>query len=154
MRDYLDAETGDIPESIPDPALQLALFFGSIVAWVTDHLPDGDPHTNVPCRRRGGGFRLRPEDRVHRSVSRFMTRARTSSQGSPADSPLMTRRARRSISLAHAVSTLAEQGEEHLARLIETNSGRNRPIVATPQNDPGARHEKSWASLGTEMTGI
>jgi hypothetical protein len=51
-------------------------------------------------------------------------------------------------------SDLAEQGEEHLARLIETNSGRNRPIVATAQNDPGARHEKSWASMGTEITGL
>ena len=35
-------------------ALALALFFGSIVAWVTDHLPDGDWHTNVPCRRSPG----------------------------------------------------------------------------------------------------
>ena len=42
MRHYLDEETGDLPESLPTPVLNLALFFGSIVAWVTDHLPEGD----------------------------------------------------------------------------------------------------------------
>jgi hypothetical protein len=36
---------------LPTPVLNLALFFGSIVAWVSDHLPHGDWHTNVPCRR-------------------------------------------------------------------------------------------------------
>jgi hypothetical protein len=54
MRHYLDEETGDLPESLPTPALNLALFFGSIVAWVTDHLPEGDWHTNVSCRRSPG----------------------------------------------------------------------------------------------------
>ena len=54
MRHYLDEETGDLPEGLPTPVLNLALFFGSIVAWVTDHLPDGDWHTNVPCRRSPG----------------------------------------------------------------------------------------------------
>jgi hypothetical protein len=54
MRHYLDEDTGDLPETIPAPALNLALFFGSIVAWVTDHLPHGDWHTNVPCRRSPG----------------------------------------------------------------------------------------------------
>jgi hypothetical protein len=51
MRHYLDEETGDFQELLPDPILTPALFFGSIVAWVTDHLPDGDPRTNVPCKR-------------------------------------------------------------------------------------------------------
>lgn len=51
MRHYLDEETGDLPDGLPTPVLNLALFFGSIVAWVTDHLPHGDWHTNVPCRR-------------------------------------------------------------------------------------------------------
>ncbi len=51
MRHYLDEETGDLPDRLPTPALNLALFFGAIVAWVTDHLPRGDVHTNVPCRR-------------------------------------------------------------------------------------------------------
>ena len=54
MRHYLDEETGDLPDGLPTPALNLALFFGSIVAWVTDHLPHGDSHTNVPCRRSPG----------------------------------------------------------------------------------------------------
>jgi hypothetical protein len=43
----------------------------------------------------GGGFRLRPEDSVHLSVNRCRMRVRTSSQGSPVDSPLITLRARR-----------------------------------------------------------
>lgn len=54
MRHYLDDKTGDLPDGLPTPALNLALFFGSIVAWVTDHLPHGDWHTNVPCRRSPG----------------------------------------------------------------------------------------------------
>ena len=54
MRHYLDEETGDLPDRLPTPVLNLALFFGSIVAWVTDHLPQGDWHTNVPCRRSPG----------------------------------------------------------------------------------------------------
>lgn len=54
MRHDLDDETGDLPDSLRGPALSLALFFGSIVAWVTDHRLGGDPHTNVPCRRSPG----------------------------------------------------------------------------------------------------
>ena len=34
MRHYLDEETGDLPDGLPTPVLNLALFFGSIVAWV------------------------------------------------------------------------------------------------------------------------
>lgn len=54
MRHYLDEETGDLPQHLPSRILNLALFLGSIVAWVTDHLPEGDWHTNVPCRRSPG----------------------------------------------------------------------------------------------------
>ena len=43
---------GTLPEVIPERVLSLAIFFGAIVAWVTDHLPEGDERTNVPCRRR------------------------------------------------------------------------------------------------------
>ena len=39
MRHYLDEDTGDLPEAIPERVLSLAVFFGSIVAWVIDHLP-------------------------------------------------------------------------------------------------------------------
>jgi len=46
---FLDSETDDFPEDIPGPAFNRGVFFGSIVAWVTDHLPTGDQHTNVPC---------------------------------------------------------------------------------------------------------
>ncbi len=34
MRHYLDDQTDDLPESLPGPAVNVALFFGSIVAWV------------------------------------------------------------------------------------------------------------------------
>jgi hypothetical protein len=44
---------------IPERVLSLAIFFGAIVAWVTDHLPEGDEHTNVPCRRSPGRRRCR-----------------------------------------------------------------------------------------------
>jgi hypothetical protein len=61
MRHYLDEETGDLPEAIPERVLSLAVFFGAIVAWVTDHLPKGDWLTNVPCRRSPGRRRCRGE---------------------------------------------------------------------------------------------
>ncbi|MGQ0735814.1 MAG: hypothetical protein ACT4QD_19435 [Acidobacteriota bacterium] len=61
MRHYLDEETGDLPEDIPERLLGLAIFFGAIVVWVTDHLPDGDWLTNVPCRRSPGRRRCRGE---------------------------------------------------------------------------------------------
>ncbi len=49
MRHYIDDETDDFPESLPERVLNLAVFFGAIVAWVTDHLPEGDEYTNVPA---------------------------------------------------------------------------------------------------------
>ena len=55
----------------------------------------------------GRGFRFWPEPPIHQSASRRRTRARTSSHGSPADSPDITRRARLSISRAQAASTSA-----------------------------------------------
>jgi hypothetical protein len=59
MRHYIDEDTGDLPEVIPERVVSLAIFFGAIVAWVTDHLPEGDEHTNVPCRRSPGRRRCR-----------------------------------------------------------------------------------------------
>jgi hypothetical protein len=53
VRHYLE-EDGDELSTASGPALNLALFVTSIVAWVTDHLPQGDPHTNVTCIRRPG----------------------------------------------------------------------------------------------------
>jgi hypothetical protein len=61
MRHYIDEETGDLPEAIPERVLRLAVFFGAIVAWVTDHLPEGDWLTNVPRRRSPGRRRCRGE---------------------------------------------------------------------------------------------
>lgn len=49
IRHYLDNQ-GDLA-SMPGPAVAIALFCGSIVAWVSGWPgPDGDL-TNVPCRR-------------------------------------------------------------------------------------------------------
>jgi hypothetical protein len=59
MRHYLDEETGDLPEAIPERVVSLAVFFGAIVAWVTDHIPEGDWLTNMPCRRSPGRRRCR-----------------------------------------------------------------------------------------------
>ena len=42
MRHYLDKATGDLPEAIPERVLSLAVFFGAVVAWVTDHFPEDD----------------------------------------------------------------------------------------------------------------
>jgi hypothetical protein len=61
MQHYVEEETGDLPESLPERVVRLAVFFGAIIAWVTDHLPDGDWHTNVPCRRSPGRRRCRGE---------------------------------------------------------------------------------------------
>ena len=59
MRHYLDEEgcLGDMPT----PALNLALHFGAIVAWMTSHLPVKAEPTNVVCRRRPGRRRCRGE---------------------------------------------------------------------------------------------
>ncbi len=53
MRHCLDA-SGAIPEDLPGPALNLTLFLGAVVAWVTSGRSADDPLTNVPCRRSPG----------------------------------------------------------------------------------------------------
>jgi hypothetical protein len=56
MRHYLDSD-GSMAMDMPAPALNLALFQGSIVAWVTTLLAlNGSPRTNVHCRRRPGRY--------------------------------------------------------------------------------------------------
>lgn len=50
MRHFMDA-AGGIPEGIPGPALNLGLFLGAIVAWVSSGRSASDPRTNVSCRR-------------------------------------------------------------------------------------------------------
>lgn len=51
IRHYLDEKTGDLPTALPVPAMVIAFFCGSIVAWVSGWPgPDGE-FTNVPCRR-------------------------------------------------------------------------------------------------------
>jgi hypothetical protein len=39
------------PADMPNPATNLALFFGSIAAWVSSRQPITSERTNVPCRR-------------------------------------------------------------------------------------------------------
>ncbi len=68
------------------------------------------PPPFVPAASRtvlGIGLILEPNLQVHGLRSSASARRRTSSQGMPADSPDITRRARRSISAAHAASTSA-----------------------------------------------
>jgi len=52
LRHYL-TEEGYLAD-LPTPTLNLALFVGSIVAWVTGHRPSDTPRTNVYCRRSPG----------------------------------------------------------------------------------------------------
>ena len=51
LQHYLDSQ-GQIPEHLPGPAYNLALFLGSITSWVTSHPAGSYQRTNVPCRRR------------------------------------------------------------------------------------------------------
>ena len=53
LRHFIEEGTDDWGD-LPGPALNLAIALGSIVAWVTDHLPAGEPHTNVACWRSPG----------------------------------------------------------------------------------------------------
>jgi hypothetical protein len=70
LQNYLDDETGDLAD-MPAPALALAMFLTSIVAWVTSHEHDKDDTTNVWCWRRPGHRRCREEivARLDRSPS-------------------------------------------------------------------------------------
>ena len=55
LRHYLDSEGNLGP--LPGPAMNIALFLGAIVEWVTSE-PLADPHrTNVRCRRSPGRVR-------------------------------------------------------------------------------------------------
>lgn len=52
LRHYVN-ECGELPEALPGPALKLALFVGSIAAWMTATacLDGRTSRTNVICRR-------------------------------------------------------------------------------------------------------
>ena len=63
MRHSLD-RSGAVAD-MPGPGLSLALFLGSIVAWVTSGRSSEDPRTNVGCRRTPGRQRCRGE--IHAS---------------------------------------------------------------------------------------
>ena len=53
MRHFLDG-AGAMPDGMPGPALDLALFLGAIVAWVTSGRSAADHRMNVACRRSPG----------------------------------------------------------------------------------------------------
>lgn len=53
---YLDSR-GELPFYLPGPALNLALYLGSIVAWATRGGSSEPERTNVSCRRRPRGRR-------------------------------------------------------------------------------------------------
>jgi len=53
LRHFLD-EYDEIPDGLPGPARNLALFLGSIVEWVTIRRLRQYERTNVSCRRRPG----------------------------------------------------------------------------------------------------
>ena len=57
----LEQKLAKDPARFPELVLSLAVFFGAIVAWVTDQLPQRDWLTNVPCRRCPGRRRCRGE---------------------------------------------------------------------------------------------
>ncbi len=59
---------------------------------------------------------------IHRRRSSASARRRTSSQGTPMDSPAMTRRARRSISAAQAASTSAACSASASSRLARSSA--------------------------------
>lgn len=61
MRFYVD-DSGRLKDDIPEQALSIALFAGSIVAWATGFSVASRPGvTNVHCRRRPGRKRCRGE---------------------------------------------------------------------------------------------
>jgi hypothetical protein len=68
MRHFLDG-AGAIAD-IPGPGLNLALFLGAIVAWVTSGRSAADPWTNVSCRRSPGRRRCPGEIRASFEVDR------------------------------------------------------------------------------------
>ena len=61
LRHYLDEETGELVADMPAPALRLAMFLASIVAWTTSHDGESGDVTNVWCWRSPGRKRCRGE---------------------------------------------------------------------------------------------
>ena len=104
-------------------------------------VPDGR------CLKFSGGFRLDSEGAGHRSANRRATRARTSSHGSPADSPAITRLARRSISRAHAASIAAGSivvGSSRLARSSAATSARSSVGKAKASRRSSCARDVMW----------
>jgi len=94
-----------------------------------------------------GSFGLVSEGTVHLSANRRATRARTSSHGSPADSPAITRLARRSISRAHAASIAAGSivvGSSRLARSSAATSARSSVGKAKASRRSSCARDVMW----------
>jgi hypothetical protein len=61
LRHYLDEETGELAADMPAPALRLAMFLASIVAWATSQEGEEGELTNVWCWRSPGRTHCRGE---------------------------------------------------------------------------------------------
>jgi hypothetical protein len=61
LRHFLNGETGELAADMPAPALRLAMFLASIVAWATSQAGEENELTNVWCWRSPGRTRCRGE---------------------------------------------------------------------------------------------
>lgn len=96
------------------------------------------------CCRFELGRRLgfRQEHRRHRWFRRFRILARTSGHASPADSPLITRRARASISAAHSASTSAGSSAAASSKLASNSAATSARSSA---GRVSASRSSAWA---------
>ena len=90
-------------------------------------MPPASTHERTRGWRLDVSRVLETNRRTHRFRNSASARRRTSSQGMPDDSPASTRRARRSISAAHAVSRSARsvRGSSKLASSSAATSARS-----------------------------
>ena len=97
----------------------------------------------------------------HRSDRRRATRARTASQGSPDDCPDSTRRARRSISVAHASRVTGRSAAGDSPRLASNSAATSARCSGTsvrassriPRARPGSGWRRSPPGSGSDRIG-
>lgn len=87
------------------------------------------------------GFWLDSERPVHRFARLRAIRPRTSSHGSPFDSPLSARRARRSISRAQAACTAASSAGAGSSRLASSSAATS---ARSSRGSAKASRKRSW----------
>ncbi|MEA2416536.1 MAG: hypothetical protein QOI58_3193 [Thermoanaerobaculia bacterium] len=89
-----------------------------------------------------GGFWFDLERKDHRCLRRASIRARTSSHGSPVDSPASTRRARLSISFPQAISTSARSSAGSSSRLASNSAATS---ARSSTGNVSASRNTAWA---------